>query len=123
MESHLGQTGGFSPRSTCVLNRIASSMLSTSSKKALSFRAVDAAAERGRDRGWVGRAACASGTSPRTCRGADSGLPVKDENVEVIQTSLAPVEATQLVLVERIQERIAEQIVDFFVDSSQAAHC
>ena len=39
MESQLDQTGGFSLRLTCVLDGIASSMLSTSLTKALSFRA------------------------------------------------------------------------------------
>ena len=41
MESHLDEAGVLPLRLTCVLNGIASFMLSASLKKALSFRAVE----------------------------------------------------------------------------------
>ena len=55
-------------------------------------RPADAAAERGRARGWICRAVFASGASSRTCREQTVAflvLPVKEEIVEVIRTSLA----------------------------------
>ena len=121
MESHLDPSGGFSFRLACVFYELASSMLSTGLKKALSFRAVElglrlpqsgeqfpeVSGKQGAEVVVDWSATCSSGASPRTC-------------------PLVPVEATQHVLVERIKERIAVQIVDFPVEGksgSGGAHC
>ena len=64
-----------------------------------SRRLAGAAAERGRGRGWVRRAACASGAS----RGADGGLPLVKEEIVAISCAGGG-EATT-------EQRIGEQMV------------
>ena len=92
------------------------------------------------ERAWVlTEAACASGASPRTCgadsvlpcsagerrnrgcRGADCGFLVTKQTVALLVPRMRheTVEVMQLVLVEGIKERVADQMVDIPVLTDQ----
>ena len=112
MESHLDRTGGFSLRLASVSDGIASSMLSTSLKKALCFRFVERGLRMPQQsvgvivdvsflqlvpKGRVHERVVEQTVTFLVLR-------VKEEIVEVIQTPHVPDDAIQLLLVERIKD-------------------
>ena len=112
MESHLGQAGVSDNLSGVLDGIFMASKVSTGFRKTLAFRAVEVS---WREHGCVGRQSSVDGGCEVIPEESVPQLVEQIGQAEVAMKFL--VEAVQPVLVERIEDRIADQMVDISVSA------